>query len=100
MDGVNSMTGNMPDLNAFARLARRYDAVLYVDDAHGFGVVGERAPDEPTPYGVRGNSVVCHFGESYEHVVLVGGLSKSYSSLVAAEFSIHGLRSSIHPGGP
>src|SRR5215210_2493919 len=83
MDGVNSMTGNAPDLKEFARLARRYDALLYVDDAHGFGVLGERAPDEPTPYGIRGNSVVRYCGESYDRVVLVGGFSKSYSSLAA-----------------
>src|SRR6476659_3273280 len=43
IDGVNSMTGNMPDLHALCRLARSYDAILYVDDAHGFGVIGERA---------------------------------------------------------
>jgi 8-amino-7-oxononanoate synthase len=83
MDGVNSMTGNAPDLPAFARLAREYDAVLYVDDAHGFGVIGERGFDETSPYGSRGNSVVCHFGESYDHVVLVSGFSKAYSSLAA-----------------
>jgi 8-amino-7-oxononanoate synthase len=83
MDGVNSMTGNAPDLPAFARLAREYDAVLYVDDAHGFGVIGERAFDESSPYGSRGNSVVRHFGESYDHVVLVSGFSKAYSSLAA-----------------
>ena len=83
MDGVNSMTGNAPDLPAFARLAREYDAVLYVDDAHGFGVVGERGFDESSPYGRRGNSVVRHFGESYDHVVLVSGFSKAYSSLAA-----------------
>jgi 8-amino-7-oxononanoate synthase len=83
MDGVNSMTGNAPDLPEFARLARRYDAVLYVDDAHGFGVIGERADDESSPYGKRGNSVVRHFGESYDGVVLVSGFSKSYSSLAA-----------------
>jgi 8-amino-7-oxononanoate synthase len=83
IDGVNSMTGNMPDLPALARLARSYDAILYVDDAHGFGVIGERAPDEPTPYGIRGNSIVRHFDESYDHVVLVSGFSKSYSSLAA-----------------
>jgi len=83
IDGVNSMTGNMPDLPALARLARTYDAILYVDDAHGFGVVGERAPDEPTPYGRRGNSIVRHFGESHDNVVLVSGFSKSYSSLAA-----------------
>jgi 8-amino-7-oxononanoate synthase len=83
MDGVNSMTGNAPDLRAFAEVARRHGALLYVDDAHGFGVIGERAPDEPCPYGVRGNSVVRHFGESYDDLVLVGGFSKAYSSLLA-----------------
>ena len=51
MDGVNSMTGNAPDLREFARIARRYDAILYVDDAHGFGVIGERREDETSPYG-------------------------------------------------
>ena len=77
------MTGNPPDLPAFARIARQHDAVLYVDDAHGFGVIGERGPDEPSPYGLRGNSIVRHFGESYENIVLVGGFSKAYSSLAA-----------------
>jgi 8-amino-7-oxononanoate synthase len=83
MDGVNSMTGNAPDLPEFARLARRYDATLYIDDAHGFGVLGERTPDESSPYGMRGNSVVRHFDETYDHIVLVSGFSKSYSSLAA-----------------
>ncbi len=83
MDGVNSMTGNPPDLPAFASLCREYDALLYVDDAHGFGVLGERRPDETSPYGARGNAVVRHCGESYDNVVLVGGFSKAYSSLLA-----------------
>jgi 8-amino-7-oxononanoate synthase len=83
MDGVNSMTGNAPDLQEFARIARRYDAMLYVDDAHGFGVIGERTAGESSPYGMRGNSIVAHCGESYDGVVLVGGFSKSYSSLAA-----------------
>jgi 8-amino-7-oxononanoate synthase len=83
IDGVNSMTGNAPDLAAFAALAREHDALLYVDDAHGFGVIGERGADEPCDYGVRGNSIVRHVGESYENIVLVGGFSKAYSSLLA-----------------
>jgi 8-amino-7-oxononanoate synthase len=83
MDGLNSMTGNAPDLATFARLAREYDALLYVDDAHGFGVIGERAADELCDYGRRGNGVVRHLGETYENVVLVGALSKAYSSLLA-----------------
>jgi 8-amino-7-oxononanoate synthase len=83
MDGVNSMTGNAPDVPAFARLCREYDALLYIDDAHGFGVIGERRPDETSPYGSRGNAVVRHLGETYDNIVLVGGFSKSYSSLLA-----------------
>jgi len=83
LDGVNSMTGNAPDLAAFAAVAREHGALLYVDDAHGFGVIGERSAVEPCPYGIRGNSIVRHAGESYENVVLVGGFSKAYSSLLA-----------------
>ena len=83
VDGVNSMTGNAADIEIMARLARTYDALLYVDDAHGFGVIGERSADEPSPYGSRGNGVVRHFGESYDHILFVAGLSKAYSSLAA-----------------
>jgi 8-amino-7-oxononanoate synthase len=83
LDGINSMTGNAPDLPAFAALAREHDAMLYVDDAHGFGVVGERDGYDPTPYGRRGNSIVRWFGESYDQIVLTAGFSKAYSSLLA-----------------
>src|SRR5947208_9966934 len=83
MDGVNSMTGNAPDLRAFARVARAHDALLYVDDAHGFGVIGERSADELCSYGMRGNSLVRHVDETYDNLILVGGFSKAYSSLLA-----------------
>src|ERR671925_1373830 len=62
VDGVNSMTGNAIDLPAFARLAREYDALLYVDDAHGFGVIGERSPLELCDWGSLGNSIVKYYG--------------------------------------
>ncbi|GIM91400.1 aminotransferase class I/II-fold pyridoxal phosphate-dependent enzyme [Paractinoplanes toevensis] len=83
MDGVNSMTGNAPDIASFAKVAREYGALLYVDDAHGFGVIGERGPHETSPYGLKGNAIVKYCGESYDNIVLVGGFSKSYSSLLA-----------------
>src|SRR5262249_42343653 len=83
LDGLNSMTGNVPDVPALARVCREHGALLYLDDAHGFGVLGERRPDEISPYGARGNAVVRYHRESYDHVVLVGGFSKAYSSLLA-----------------
>ncbi len=82
IDGVNSMTGNAPDLPQYARICREYDALLYVDDAHGFGIIGE-SPTSGHPYGRRGNSIVKFFGESYDNIVLVAGFSKAYSSLAA-----------------
>lgn len=82
-DGINSMTGNPPDLVRMAALAREHDVLLYIDDAHGFGVIGERSDSEPCAYGTRGNSIVCHLGETYDNVILVGGFSKAYSSLLA-----------------
>ncbi|WP_307874650.1 aminotransferase class I/II-fold pyridoxal phosphate-dependent enzyme [Frankia nepalensis] len=83
VDGVNSMTGNGPPLAELTELARAYDALLYIDDAHGFGVLGERSADELSPYGSRGNGTVRHLGGDYDGLVLVGGLSKAYSSLLA-----------------
>ncbi|MCL8012087.1 pyridoxal phosphate-dependent aminotransferase family protein [Streptomyces sp. AS02] len=83
LDGVDSMSGNIPDLPVLAAICRDRGATLYVDDTHGFGVIGERTGSEPCPYGSRGNSVVRHTGETYDGIVLVGGFSKAYSSLLA-----------------
>ncbi len=83
MEGVHSMRGNAPDVRAFARLAREHGAGLYLDDSHGFGVIGERGPDELCEWGKRGNGVIRHQGEAYGNVVLVAGLSCAYASLLA-----------------
>lgn len=39
-DGVFSMDGDVADVTALLALAERHDALLLVDDAHGFGVLG------------------------------------------------------------
>ncbi|MEX2275217.1 MAG: pyridoxal phosphate-dependent aminotransferase family protein [Actinomycetota bacterium] len=83
MDGLNSMTGNSPDLRAFSRVAHEHDALLYVDDAHGFGVLGERSENERSPYGNLGNSLFRHQDVPYDNAILVAGFSKAYSSLLA-----------------
>ena len=82
VNGVYSMPGTLPDIAGYERLARQYDATLYIDDAHGIGVLGAN-PTPSLPYGSGGGGVVRHFGLNYDHVVYVAGLSKAFSSLGA-----------------
>lgn len=82
VDGVYSMTGDYADIKSLQDLAKKYDAILYIDDAHGFGVVGEN-PDENCPFGYKGNGIVKYAGCDYENILYVGGCSKAYSSLAA-----------------
>ncbi len=84
IDGVYSMSGEYPPLPAFARLAREYNAWVYMDDAHGVGVIGEN-PTPAMPYGHKGSGIVRHFGLDYaeDRLIYVAGLSKSFSSFGA-----------------
>jgi len=82
VDGIYSMSGNEAELAILVDLARLHDATVYVDDAHGIGVMGER-PGPDAPYGRRGNGVVRHQGLGLERLVYVAGLSKAFSSLAA-----------------
>ena len=83
MDGVNSMTGNAPDLAAFAARGPRARRAAVRRRRARLRRHRRAPPDETSPYGTRGNSVVRHFGETYDNIVLVGGFSKAYSSLLA-----------------
>ncbi|WP_100638617.1 8-amino-7-oxononanoate synthase [Marinobacter salexigens] len=66
-DGVFSMDGDVAPLRELAAACREHDALLVVDDAHGFGVLGS-----------RGQGSVAEFGLSEEDVpVLIGTLGKA-----------------------
>ena len=65
-EGVFSMDGDLAPLPALADLAQQYDATLYVDDAHGTGVMGE-----------TGRGTFEHFGLAHHTAVHMGTLSKA-----------------------
>lgn len=68
-DAVFSMDGDIADLPALLRLAEHYDALLLVDDAHGFGVLG-----------AEGRGIAEHAGVQSPRLILMGTLSKAAGS--------------------
>lgn len=84
LNGVYSMTGTVPDLAAIVDQAAAAGGLVYVDDAHGLGILGRRSgAGTEEPYGSGGGGVVTHLGLSYDHIVYVAGLSKAFSSMGA-----------------
>lgn len=70
VDGVYSMSGRLPPLDEFRRIAEEYNACLYVDDAHATGVLGQ-----------AGRGTVLESLGSYDNTLTVGSLSKGFSCL-------------------
>lgn len=72
-DGVFSMDGDLAPLPQLSRLANQCQAGLLIDDAHGFGVLGE-----------TGGGIVQHFGLSQQDVpMLMGTLGKAFGTFGA-----------------
>lgn len=65
-DAVFSMDGDVADLPGLLRLAEEHDAWLVIDDAHGFGVLGD-----------RGRGSLEHFGLSSQRLIYMGTLGKA-----------------------
>ncbi len=65
-EGVFSMDGDLASLPELADLAERYDAILYVDDAHGTGVMGR-----------TGRGTLEHFDLAQRIPFHIGTLSKA-----------------------
>ena len=68
-EGLFSMDGDLAPLSDLASLAERYEATLYVDDAHGTGIMG------PT-----GRGTIEHFGLEQRIPFHMGTLSKALGS--------------------
>lgn len=68
-DGVFSMGGDLCDLPNLVRLAKKYNARLMVDDAHGLGVMGK-----------TGRGTAEHFDLMDEVDIVMGTFSKSLAS--------------------
>jgi 8-amino-7-oxononanoate synthase len=76
-DAVFSMDGDIAPLRELLALCEKHDAWLYVDDAHGFGVLGN-----------EGRGSLSHFGLASPRVIYMATLGKAagvFGAFVAAE---------------
>jgi len=92
VDGVNSMEGDVAPLKEIVALAKKYNASVMVDEAHGIGVFGKNGQG------------VCHaMGVTDDVDLIMGTFSKSFASLggfiacnsVIANYLRHNARSYI-----
>lgn len=60
-EGVFSMDGDIAPLPDLARLAQTYNARLFIDDAHGTGVLGTHGRGTPEHFGIE-EDVPLHMG--------------------------------------
>lgn len=70
IDGVFSMEGDIAKLPEIVRLAKKYNANIMVDDAHGLGVLGK-----------NGRGTADHFGLTDDIDLIMGTFSKSLASI-------------------
>ena len=70
VDGVFSMEGDLANLPEIVKLAKKYKANIFVDDAHGIGVMGK-----------FGAGTADHFGLTNDVDMIMGTFSKSLASI-------------------
>jgi 8-amino-7-oxononanoate synthase len=91
-DGIFSMEGDITKLNEISDLAKKYNATVFVDDAHSLGVLGP-----------QGQGTAAHFNITHKVDLIMGTFSKSLASIggfiaadkVVVEYLKHHARSLI-----
>ncbi len=70
-DGVFSMDGDIANIPAILDVARKYNAILLIDEAHATGVIGE-----------KGKGTLSHFGiTERKNIIVTGTLSKAIGTV-------------------
>jgi 8-amino-7-oxononanoate synthase len=70
-DGVFSMDGDLAKVTELLKLAHQYDALILVDDAHGFGVLGQHG------FGILENVGIQNANEAAARIIYIGTLGKA-----------------------
>lgn len=68
IDTVQSMQGTILDLQEIQKIFRKNNVILYLDDAHGTGVLGH-----------NGSGAVAELDISFDNTILIGSFAKGFS---------------------
>jgi 8-amino-7-oxononanoate synthase len=77
VDGIYSVSTEKAPIRELQALAHKYGAWLYLDDAHGFGIVGEN-PTASNPYGVGGGGLILRETADYSRTFYVSSFGKAF----------------------
>lgn len=91
-DGVFSMTGRVADLRRITGLKKRFGFRLYLDDAHGFGVLGEQGRGTAASQGVV-SDVDLLFATFSKSLASIGGFVAGDKTVI--EYLRHNVRTLI-----
>ncbi len=80
-EGVFGMKGNLARLREICRLKKEYGARLFVDDAHGFGVMGDNGRGTGEHFGCQ-DDIDLYFGTFAKAFAAIGGVTAGEKSVV------------------
>lgn len=80
-EGVYGMTGDIAKLDEITALKEKYDARLFIDDAHGVGVMGPNGRGTAEHFGVQ-DKVDLYFGTFAKSFASIGGYTAASKDAV------------------
>ncbi len=72
-DGVFSMLGTIAPLKDIVTLSKKYDALLYVDDAHGTGILGRNGKGTAEFFSIPSSDITVNMGTFSKAFGVLGG---------------------------
>lgn len=92
-EGVYGMTGDLGILDKIVELKKKFKFRILIDDAHGFGVMGDNGRGTSEHYGVM-DEIDLYFGAFAKSMASIGGFVAGPSSII--NYLRYNLRSQIY----
>ncbi len=80
-EGVYGMTGDLARLKEMTALKEKYEATMFIDDAHGVGMIGEQGRGTADYLGVQ-DKIEVYFGTFAKSFASIGGFTAAKKEVV------------------